>query len=361
VVASLPEGGPAGQGAEPAALRPPQGPADAVAATPDLPVGAVRRTTSIAVTWPDGYGARIVGEVRGRDVRGHADGRPEVLAVAEATFEVDAASGEVIRVDTPEPSLQDLVGANIRRGFPRALANAWSRGASERAVLYSVLEDLNGAFFVAGYAPLREGRIVWPEGQGAALAAAQADVCAGWARGGVLVEALRITGASPVPFGPAAPPIADGPGRWHEMAPAVPTTVRRLRRLDLVDDPEAGEIAVTAHFRDSYVGPPSTEHPEPDRVGGEESVLHEYLLDARFSATDLVVRDIAAQARVLPWDSCPAAVASAAQVVGVAAPDLSSRVRSDFVGPSTCTHLNSTIRSLADVAVLRELLGEVGA
>jgi len=295
-------------------------------------------------------------------VVGGAGGPPEVATTAAATVEIEAATGEVTRVDTSGgPALPELVGTNMRRGFPRALASAWPSGASERALLYSVLEDLNGAFFVAGYAPLREGAIVWPEGQGEALAEAQADVCAGWVRGGPLAEALRITGSSPVPFGPLAPPIADGAGGWHEMERPVPTTVRRLRRLDVRPGSEPDELAVTAHFRDSYVGPAADGDAEPIPGEGSESVLHEYLLDARFGSADLVVRDVAVQARVLPWDGCPAAVASAAQAVGVAAKDLPGRVRADFVGPSTCTHLNSTIRSLADVQVLRGLLEETGA
>jgi hypothetical protein len=355
VVASLPERGPTPGDVDPDALRPPAGPADALAATPAVPVGGVRRTTSIAISWPDGYGARIVGDVRGRDVRAAAGGALEFVAEAEAAVEVDAASGSVTRVDIQYgPSLDELVGSNIRRGFPRALATAWPEGASDRAVLYSVLEDLNGAFFVAGYAPLREGKIVWPEGQGQALAAAQEDVCSGWARGGMLVDALRITGASPVPFGPVAPPMTAGADRWHDLDPIVRTTIRRLRRLDLRPAEEADELLVTAHFRDSYIGPARAA--ESGETIGPESVLHEYLVDARFGASDLVVRAITVEARVLPWDSCPGAVGSAQQIVGASAGDLPSRVRADFVGPSTCTHLNSTIRSLADVQVLHRLL-----
>ena len=55
---------------------------------------------------------------------------------------------------------------------------------------------------------------------------------------------------------------------------------------------------------------------------------------------------------VLPWQACPAAVASASRLVGVAAADLPGRVRTDLAGTSTCTHLNSTLRTLADVGAL---------
>ncbi len=51
-------------------------------------------------------------------------------------------------------------------------------------------------------------------------------------------------------------------------------------------------------------------------------------------------------ARVLPWDACPGAVGSASRVVGVHVADLPAHVRAELQGPSTCTHLNSTLRSL---------------
>ena len=57
-------------------------------------------------------------------------------------------------------------------------------------------------------------------------------------------------------------------------------------------------------------------------------------------------------ARVLPWASCPGAVASAQRVVGVRTDELAVMAREALRGPTTCTHLTSTIRSLADVGHL---------
>jgi hypothetical protein len=65
-----------------------------------------------------------------------------------------------------------------------------------------------------------------------------------------------------------------------------------------------------------------------------------------------------AQARVLPWMECPQAVASASRVAGMAIGELRGRVRRELVGVSTCTHLNDTLRSLDDVAVLIPVLGD---
>jgi hypothetical protein len=55
---------------------------------------------------------------------------------------------------------------------------------------------------------------------------------------------------------------------------------------------------------------------------------------------------------VLPFRAGPGAVHSAAQRVGASRDDIADRVRADLRGRSTCTHLNSTLRCLADVGPL---------
>lgn len=57
--------------------------------------------------------------------------------------------------------------------------------------------------------------------------------------------------------------------------------------------------------------------------------------------------------RVLPWSDCPGAAASAAGLVGTELAEVAGRARTDLVGPTTCTHLTSTLRALADVTALR--------
>jgi len=92
---------------------------------------------------------------------------------------------------------------------------------------------------------------------------------------------------------------------------------------------------VQQHFRDSYAGSEG------------ETVMHEYLVDAAFDgAGRLVAIDV--DPRVLPWQACPGALAGAQGLVGVAISDIPMRVRSDLVSTSACTHLNSTLRALAD-------------
>ena len=55
---------------------------------------------------------------------------------------------------------------------------------------------------------------------------------------------------------------------------------------------------------------------------------------------------------MLPWVECPQALGSASRLVGATVDELRAVVRADFVGTSTCTHLNDTLRGLADLPAL---------
>jgi hypothetical protein len=99
------------------------------------------------------------------------------------------------------------------------------------------------------------------------------------------------------------------------------------------------------HFRDSHVDD-----------GGRETIMHEYTLTGTADPAAGRVVAVSAQVRVLPWMECPGALASAQRIDGMELDQLRLRVRKEFVGRSTCTHLNDSLRSLADVmALYREL------
>jgi Protein of unknown function (DUF2889) len=53
--------------------------------------------------------------------------------------------------------------------------------------------------------------------------------------------------------------------------------------------------------------------------------------------------------RVLPWRECPQAAASAQRLAGMSVVGLRRQVREELTGPTTCTHLNDTLRGLEDV------------
>lgn len=171
------------------------------------------------------------------------------------------------------------------------------------------------------------------------------DLCSGWRAGGTMLHTMEETGVFPIPVGPPAPPLVaeDDPLGWHELPPMAPRSIRRCRRLDLVDgDPYDLQV----HFRDS--------HMEADGV--TEDVLHEYVVDATVEPGTLVVLSSEATVRVLPWPECPGAVASAGRVVGEPVAVLRPKVALRFTGTSTCTHLNDVLRSFAGVTALAAAL-----
>jgi Protein of unknown function (DUF2889) len=64
--------------------------------------------------------------------------------------------------------------------------------------------------------------------------------------------------------------------------------------------------------------------------------------DARFG-------EFAVEAGRLPWVECPAAGLSAGRLNGRAIADVEQMIGSGFAGVSTCTHLNDTLRGLAEL------------
>jgi len=320
-------------------LAPPRpGPRRALAASPAAAPGSVRRTLSLDVTRPDGLLGPVVAFLAGRDRVVDAAGRAQVLGEVSLVVRV-AVSGDVEGIEGGPPALSEVVGASLRSGFGRRAAAALPEVATRRTLLAALLDELPGAYHVSGYALARGG--VLPDGSdGPARAALQADVCAGWAVGEPLHDVLAATGHIAIPSGPHAPALEhDDPDGWHALAPLGEGTVRRRRLLDVARAEGAAGLDVRAHFRDSWSG------------DGTEIALHEYGIEAAVDGDGRIAK-VEVDARVLPWDSCPGAVPSASRMVGVAVADLPARVRADLVGPSTCTHLNSMLRSLVDVSAL---------
>jgi Protein of unknown function (DUF2889) len=329
------------------------GPHAPAIATPPRPPGSVRRTTSIDTVRPDGPDGQLVVDARGRDLRTGPDGvdRTEVLGEVALALRLDPATHALvdIRADGAGaeavglPDLGPLVGASVGSGFRRQLNQAlpaeWDRGS----LLYLLLDDLVGAVLVSGYSLLHADALPRRDGLVDAMAVRLGDQCAGWALDGGFIANLRDTGRLATPHGPPAPELAslDDPQAWHAMAPLPPDATRRRRRLDVLAPGPEGLHAIDAHFRDSHVD-----------GEGHETVVHEYAAGGSVDAQRRLIVDLWARALVLPWAECPAAVASAERLQGTSFDDLRLRVRRELVGTASCTHLNDTLRSLADLGAL---------
>ncbi len=137
--------------------------------------------------------------------------------------------------------------------------------------------------------------------------------------------------------------LVSGYGVQHEVEPLRARGMRRFRRLDMwpVD---AGLVDFEAHFRDS--------HMDDDLV---ETIVHEYTVAGTVDPSTRTIKSVSAEVRVLPWQECPGAIGSAARVQGMGLVELRDRVRGEFVGDSTCTHLNDTLRAIADLDALLDL------
>jgi hypothetical protein len=322
--------------------------------TPARRPGSVRRTSSVDALRPDGLDGGLWLRGTARDLVTGADG--EAVVVATATSQVDLAytGGAVVQTISTEPgvtNVEALVGKVATTGF-RAVIDA-ATGAERGSLVYLLLDEIPVSTLVSGYSvgqaakrgDLEEGAIERLRRPGPVIHGP--DACAGFQVGGVIMSSIDSGGGANV-TGPDATPLLDpdDPIGWHEM-PSLPADgMRRWRRHDLWRDAD-GVLHADVLFRDSHMAP-----------DGEETIIHEYTVEAVISA-EMVVLACQATPRVLPWKECPEAAASAGRLVGMHVMGLRPQVRAELLGPSTCTHLNDTLREIEDVVALEALLPEL--
>jgi hypothetical protein len=311
------------------------GPTNPMTTTTRRAENSVRRTSTIDINYPETIGETVVADVRGRDLRTGAHEHADVVDELAITLVIDSATATI-----SEASLTALEGLPMR-GLARRYAELFPDDATDRSLRYSTMEDFSGAALVSGYAGLRSGFITMTPEHTEAAISMQGDACAGWALDGGAIASIRDDGRHAVPVGPPAPAIeGDDALGWHTFAPLRLHSVRRRRRTDVVANGDA--LHAEHHLRDTY-----------SDVDGE-IVMHEYLVRAVFDRDRRLV-SVDVDARVLPWEECPGALASAQRMVGESLDQLAARVREELKGVTTCTHLNSTLRTLADVRALERM------
>ncbi|WP_409330831.1 DUF2889 domain-containing protein [Trujillonella humicola] len=324
-------------------LTPPHeghGPRDAASSVPDRPPSSVRRTSNLDLSHPNGPAGHLVLNGASRDLRTSLDGSVTQLGTAEveATVELSGSRSIVEMRSRPDlPGVSDLVGFPALSGFRARLSAAAPADAAARTPLHALLDDIPGAVVISGYA-----WVVGPPAGAPLLGhTPPADICSGWRSDGTMMLAIRRSGAMPRLSGPTAPPIIDAQDSigWHAMPPLTPGQMRRRRLMDVA--PDGDLLRVEAMFRDSYVD-----------ADGDESVVHEYGLAARVAVDGLTLVAVTAEPRVLPWQECPLAAASASALVGRQVGTLGQHVRGELSGTSSCTHLNDLLRTLDDVPTL---------
>jgi hypothetical protein len=326
------------------------GPQNPVGSAPDRRPGSVRRTSTIDSTRPEGLEGPLTMHGVARDLLTTAAGAARVLASADLLAHLTAEHELTDLATRPRLQASDaLLGAVVGPGFRAKALAALPDQAEAGTLLNLLLDDLPGAALVSGVVRLAAGTIPKAAPHDEYLDA-RGDLCAGWAVDGTMLTIIREDGVNPMTIGALAPPLLreDDPDAWHTFAPLPPHSTRRLRRIDVTTPETAGApAAVDVFFRDSRFDGEAVEH-----------VVHEYTVQATIDPATATLIDIAAAADVLPWRECPGAVASATRLAGMPVADLRRHVRVEFVGTTTCTHLNDVLRGLADLGVLlRELYG----
>lgn len=327
-------------------LHPRHGVHRPVSVTPPRHPGSIRRTSTIDTLRPAGVLGQAVIVGRARDLLTSVDLEPTVLGEATLvariewfpTFELLAIESEPHR-----PELDALVGVSVSTGFRAAMAEAVPAEKAGSTLLHLLLDDLPGAALVAGHAVGAAGE--YPERPpGDRLRLQVADLCAGFQRGGTIMREVDAGHLPPMVVGPDAPDLgrSDDACAWHAVDHPGPHGMRRRRRLDLTP---GDALAVDVVFRDSHWD-------DAER----ETVIHEYSVTATVDPQTATVVDSAASAGALPWVECIEAEASGSRLSGMAVGALRPEVSATFVGTSTCTHLNDTLRSLEDLAALAALL-----
>jgi len=337
---------------KPVEITLPDPPADPALRPPARRPGSVRRTSTILMTWPAGFGTQLRLDGRARDLLTPQHGSATVLAQDEFSIGVGQdRTLEDVRVAPGRPGISRLVGARGGGQLRSVIRDLLPDDVQAGTPLSLLLDDVAGCTLIAGFAwsrwrdwkdivaPVGSQDIPQPKRR------SMVGVCAGFRPGS---RALGDDGSSHPEMRhnlAGVPPLADpeDPMGWHQLDRHPPVAMRRARRIDVWQ--EGDSIAVDAMFRDSCW--------QPD---GAEVAVHEYSIAAAIDRPNGRVLSVEATPRVLPFAECPAAAPNAAWLAGASARDLRSEVLLRLRSTDCCTHLNDALRALAEVPVLADVL-----
>lgn len=330
---------------------PPRGPAGP---SPLRRPQSVRRTSSIDMTWPEGYGMPMQFRGHARDIYTPAGGGAPVV-VAEDRLQAVVAQDRTILEIGSLPMRTDITNLVGQRGggyLRTALDEALPAERDAGSPLYLLIDDLSGTSLIAGWAWSR-WKDDWmpkdyaPDDDEEARATRRRrmeSICTGFRPGSSALEDIRSTNQNHRPVVPLPHP--DDPEGWHELTLHTDTSMRRARRIDVWCD---DLIHIDATFQDSASVP----------AGGREAI-HEYLLQATADPRTMTLLSVQADPRILPYLECPAAADNVGALVGVPLRELRTEVLERLRRIKGCTHLNDALRALAEVPVLVEHLRREG-
>ncbi|MCP4907142.1 MAG: DUF2889 domain-containing protein [bacterium] len=325
---------------------------DTVVGTPDRRPGSVRRTSTIDMVWPDGFGSPMHLVGRSRDLSTPVDG--PACVIDEAGMRVEMAEHRTvsaIEVSPHRDGADGLIGAVGGSELRSAIDRALPRERETASPLHLLLDDIAGTSLVASFAlsrspEIRELMLANRPGPGAPF---------GMRKGKIICSGLRPDGWFDThqqngvpPFGSGVVPAGDIEApqdalAWHAFPSAPDVGMRRHRRIDLWR--EGGVVCVDAFFRDACW--------EPD---GSQSCLHEYTTDAKIDAGDHTLVSLESTPRVLPFPECKWAAPNSQDLIGLPVTEFRTIVQQTLTELRACTHLNDMLRSFAEIPALAKRL-----
>jgi hypothetical protein len=313
---------------------------------PVRPANSIRRTTSIDMPWPDGFGTQLRLDGVARDAITDNPGLPPIV-VATATMSAGIGPNRDIQdivADPDRAGLSELIGCRGGGHLRTALDEHLPGERESGRPLFLLLDDISGTSLIAGFAWSRWTE-AWVNQPGRFERSSMEGVCIGFSPGS---SALEPTGNAMLSHRvqQVGSLINDAdPHGWHRLAELAEVSMRRARRIDVWVDTERGEIVIDSAFQDS------SSDPELGRVA-----VHEYRLGATADLATMRLLTVEPDPRVLPFMECPSAVDNARELVGAPLGDLRAVVLQRLARTNGCTHLNDALRALAEVPVLLDQL-----
>ena len=328
--------------------------ADGLQPAPRNPMGhaplrrahSFRRTSSIDVTWPEGYGGPgdFVGVARDVFTR-QAGSHPRIVGLGR----VHALLGpdRVIREIQTEPRRDGaglLVGLNGGSTLRKAIDTALPEDSVSGTPLFLLIDDLAGTSLIANWAWsrwaddwLKDFVPVLEHEALQARVAKMTDICTGFRTGSAAladIRGLQQNCQRVVPL-----PHPDDALGFHSLTEHKEVSMRRARRIDVWE--QHGLIHIDSTFQDS------ANAPEGGRVA-----VHEYGLRATADPKTMALCSVQADPRILPYRECPAAAQNVSRLLGTPLGELRSVVLKELRRADGCTHLNDALRALAEIPLM---------
>ena len=328
-----------------------QGPKLPRPGTPARLPGSVRRTSTFDGLHPQGQSGPVELRLRARDLRTGIDGEVVEIGRVSVTIVVDRERGVLeIEAEPADDRLRQLLGASPYSGWRRTVDELLAGDLQRQSLLYPMLDAVPAWMVLSSFgladmpsAGRSEASLGAPYARTFDVSS-RVDLCAGWQRGGTLLQLLSAGHNSADFVRPEAPPLdlVGDPLSWHDFDALPIYGSRRYRRVDVIG---GHPLSIDAMFRDTSVN-----------RNGVEGVLHEYEVTAAVDPATWTVTRATALPRSLPFEECPQAQVSSTQLVGHDVRDMRRYVGREMRGTTTCTHLNELYRTFADVEALTDFL-----